>query len=72
MLAVLVLVCALGADCRPETAIHLIRLPETYANPVMCAVRGQAYLAETDIGQTLEPGETVKVLCTKTVNPNLG
>jgi hypothetical protein len=68
MLSVLVLVCSLVItpdirECDRTNAVHVIRLPETYYMPATCFIRGEAYIAETEIGQTLTEGEVVKVQC---------
>jgi hypothetical protein len=41
--------------------------PEEFALPSMCAMRGQAYVAETTIGQELMSSESVKVMCIRHV-----
>ncbi|HET6619875.1 MAG TPA: hypothetical protein VFG64_08030 [Dongiaceae bacterium] len=68
MLTALILVCSIAitpdlADCNPATARIVMRTPESYANPVTCAMHGQAYLAETAVGQALYESDRVKVVC---------
>jgi hypothetical protein len=36
-------------------------VPEQFGNPVTCVMHGQAYLAETEIGQD----ERVKIVCVR-------
>jgi len=69
MLTVLVLVCSTSLtpdylqDCGRNNAVQVMQLPEQIASPSMCAMRGQAYLAGTTLGQELAENERVKVLC---------
>jgi hypothetical protein len=74
MLTVLVLVCSMSVtpdylrNCDRNNAVQVMQLPEPIASPSMCAVRGQAYLAQMTIGQELATDERVKVLCIKSGN----
>ncbi len=69
MLTVLVLVCSVSVtpdylqNCDRNNAVQVMQLPEQIASPSMCAMRGQAYLAGTTLGQELAENERVKVLC---------
>jgi hypothetical protein len=68
MVTALILVCSLSstpdlADCNRSTALHVLRLPAEFASPVACLMHGQAYLAQTAIGESLAKTERVKVLC---------
>lgn len=68
MFDVLVLVCSLAAtpnlgDCTAELAIAALLLPEPDREAVMCAMHGQAYVAQTELGRSLVKGEVVKVVC---------
>lgn len=68
MLTALILVCSLTiapdpGDCSRANAIHVMRVPATFASPATCFLHGQAYLAETTIGQDLAKNELVKVIC---------
>jgi hypothetical protein len=70
MLTALVLVCSLAItpdlrECNRDNAVHVLQVPEEFALPSMCAMRGQAYLAETTIGQELTNSEGVKVMCVR-------
>ena len=72
MLTALVLVCSLAVTpdlraCDRNNAVHVVRVPEEFTMPAMCAMRGQAYLAETSIGQELAKDERVKVMCIRHV-----
>jgi hypothetical protein len=49
--------------CDRNNAVHVLQVPEEFAMPAMCAMRGQAFLAETSIGQELTNDERVKVVC---------
>jgi hypothetical protein len=71
MLTALVLVCSLAAtpnlaDCDHKNALDVMRVPEEFASPITCAMQGQAYLAETAIGQRLTKDESVKIICMPT------
>ena len=68
MLTAIVLVCSLAVTpdlraCDRNNAVPVVQVPEDFATPAMCAMRGQAYLAETSIGQGLAKDEHVKVMC---------
>jgi hypothetical protein len=70
MMTALVLVCSLTLtpdlrDCTRDNAVHVLQVPEEFALPAMCAMRGQAFLAETSIGQELTNDERVKVMCVR-------
>ena len=68
MLTALVLICSLAltpdlSDCSQSNA-YTIYVPEQSANPATCFMHGQAYLAETAIGE-LGQDERVKVACVR-------
>jgi hypothetical protein len=68
MLSAIVLICSLAVtpdvrDCTRENAMAVAVMPERFSNPVTCAIRSQAYLAETALGVELGNGERVKVIC---------
>ncbi len=70
MLTALVLICstALTPDlgtCSRENALNVIRVPTEFNSPVACLMRGQAYIAETEIGQELTADERVKLICSR-------
>jgi hypothetical protein len=72
MLTALVLVCSLALtpdlrECGRDNAMHVFQVPEEFALPAMCAMRGQAFLAETSIGQELANDERVKIMCIRHV-----
>jgi hypothetical protein len=74
MLTAIVLVCSLAVtpdlrECGRENAVHVLQVPEEFAAPAMCAMRGQSFLAETSIGQTLSNNERVKVMCVRHLSP---
>jgi hypothetical protein len=77
MLTAIVLVCSLAvtpdlAECSRENAVHVLQVPEEFAVPAMCAMRGQSFLAETAIGQPLANGERVKVICVRHISARQG
>jgi hypothetical protein len=43
-----------------------MRVPAEFANPVTCLMHGQAYLAQTSVGQEIGDDERVKVVCART------
>ena len=68
MLTALVLVCSLAATpdlatCNADNAVDIMRIPELFANPAMCAMQAQAFLAQTAIAENLTENESVKVIC---------
>jgi hypothetical protein len=70
MLAALVLICSVAItpdlrDCTRANATAVMRVPADFANPATCFVHGQAYLAQTSIGQELGDDERVKVVCAR-------
>jgi hypothetical protein len=70
MLTALILICSIAItpdvrDCTRDSARVVMRLPERAGNPAMCFMLGQAYLAETSIGQSLENDDVVKVACAR-------
>jgi hypothetical protein len=70
MLAALVLICSVAItpdlrDCTRANATAVMRVPADFGNPATCFVHGQAYLAQTSIGQELGDDERVKVVCAR-------
>lgn len=66
MMKTLILVCAIGlprGDCGVDTAVSVIQGPES-GNPAMCALHGQAYLAETVLSDYLNGEHYLKIACT--------
>jgi hypothetical protein len=71
MLTAIILVCSLSVtpdlrECSRDNAASVMQVPEEFALPAQCMMRGQAFLAETEIGRGLTSNERVKVLCTPT------
>jgi hypothetical protein len=71
MLTAIILVCSLAVtpdlrECSRDNAASVMQVPEEFALPSQCMMRGQAFLAETSIGRDLTDQERVKVLCTPT------
>ena len=70
-LSAFVLVCSLAAtpnlqDCNRETAIGVLKVPETFLSPSTCFLHASAYIAETPMGQRLGPDEAIKIECLRT------
>ena len=70
MLTALVLICSLAAtpdlrDCTRANATAAMRVPDNFSNPATCFMHGQAYLAQTSIGEELTENERVKVVCAR-------
>jgi|SoimicmetaTmtLPB_FD_contig_61_27421_length_513_multi_2_in_0_out_0_1 hypothetical protein len=70
MLTALILVCSLATSpdlrgCTRDNALDVLQVPETFASPVTCLMRGQAYLANTAAGRDPGPNEAVKVVCVR-------
>jgi hypothetical protein len=68
MLSALVLICSMAVtpdlrDCSRDNATTVMRVPADFGNPTTCFMHGQAYLAETSIGQEIGANERVKVVC---------
>jgi hypothetical protein len=77
MLTAIILVCSLMVtpdlgECSRENAVHVLQVPEEFALPAMCAMRGQSFLAETTIGQELANNERVKVMCVRHISVGRG
>jgi hypothetical protein len=75
MLSALILICSTPAttdvnDCTRHNATVVMRLPAEFGNPVTCFMHGQAYLAETSIGQAIADGDVVRILCRPNVTIN--
>jgi len=70
MLTALILICSLEAtpdfaSCTHDNAVIAMRVPESFGNPGMCFMHGQAYLADTSFGRDLADNERVKVVCVR-------
>lgn len=68
MLTALVLICSLTITpdimaCNRDNAVSVTSVPEPFGSPVTCMMHGQAYIAETAVGQNLADNERVKVIC---------
>jgi hypothetical protein len=71
MLTALILICSLATtpdlrSCSRDNAVDALQMPEAFAGPAMCFMRGQAYLADTSLGRELSENERVKVVCVRT------
>ena len=70
MLAALLLICSAAvipdlAECSRDNATAVMRLPAEFFNPATCFMHGQAYLANTSIGQELTYNDRVKIVCAR-------
>jgi hypothetical protein len=70
MLSALVLICSVALapdlrDCTRGNASAVMRVPAEFANPVTCLMHGQAYLAETSLGQEIAQDERIKIVCAR-------
>jgi hypothetical protein len=70
MLTALILICSTTLvpdlqDCTRDNATALMRVPAEFANPLTCFMHGQAYLAESSIGQELGGDDRVKIVCAR-------
>ena len=70
MLTALVLVCSIAntpdlRDCTRDNATAVVLVPVQSGNPATCFMHGQAYLAQTSIGQELGINDRVKVVCVR-------
>jgi hypothetical protein len=70
VLTALVLICLVAVtpdlrDCTRYNATAVIRLPAEFANPATRFMHGQAYLADTSIGQELGDNDRVKIVCAR-------
>ncbi len=79
MLTALILICSPSGtpnvqDCTRDNATAVMRVPANFRDPVTCFMHGQSYLAETSIGQELNAGDVVRVICarTETVDASTG
>jgi hypothetical protein len=70
MLTALVLICSIAVtpdlrDCTRDNATAVMRLPAESGNPATCFMLGQAFLAQSSIGQELGDSDRVKVVCAR-------
>jgi hypothetical protein len=70
MLTALVLICSVATtpnvrDCSRANATAVMRVPAEFASPITCLMHGQAYLAQTSIGEELTAADRVKVVCAR-------
>jgi hypothetical protein len=78
MLTAIILLCSVGTspdlrDCSRDNAVTVMSMRAEFASPVTCLMHGEAYLAETALGQDLGPTERLKVACvrSKTVTASI-
>ena len=68
MFKVILLICAANlsrGECRIDTARSVLYGPDA-KNEIVCGLQSQAYLAATEIGRNLKPGEYLKISCRRT------
>jgi hypothetical protein len=71
MLTALILICSLATaapdlgTCTRDNAVDVVYVPATFATPANCLMRGQAYLAGSEMGRNLARNEAVKVVCVR-------
>ena len=70
MLTALVLICSVAVtpdlrDCTRDNATVVMRLPAESGNPATCFMLGQAFLAQSSIGQELGDDDRVKIVCAR-------
>jgi hypothetical protein len=70
MLIALVLICSVTItpdlrDCSPDNATAVMRVPAEFGYPIACLLHGQAFLAQTSLGQELGDNDRVKVVCVR-------
>lgn len=68
LLTALILVCSVLVtpdlrECDETNARIVMLVPGEFASPVTCAMHGQAYIAQTVIGENLASSDRVKVVC---------
>jgi hypothetical protein len=71
MLTALILICSAAVtpdlgDCTRKNATAEIRMPVELANPSLCLMHGQAYLAATSLGRDLGDDDRIKIICVQT------
>jgi hypothetical protein len=70
MLTAIVLICSLSVtpelrECTRDNATNVVQVPEEFMLPSQCMMRGEAFVAETTVGQNLADNERVKVMCVR-------
>jgi hypothetical protein len=70
MLTALVLICSTAItpdlrDCTRDNATAVVLMPVQSGNPATCFMHGQAYLAQTSIGEELGGNDRVKIVCVR-------
>jgi len=70
MLTALVLICSITVtpdlrDCTRDNATAVMRMPVESGNPLICFMHGQAFLAQSSIGEELGDNDRVKIVCAR-------
>ncbi len=70
MLTALVLICSVSVtpdlrDCTIDNALDVMRTPVEYANPAICFLHAQAFLAQTSLAQDRRETDRVKIVCAR-------
>ena len=68
MLTAVVLFCTLAGTtdltlCTRSTATDVLLVPESFSNPILCLLHGQAYAAILARDRLLPSGMSIKVVC---------
>jgi hypothetical protein len=71
VLTALILICSAAVtpdlgECTRKNATAEMRVPVEFANPVLCLMHGQAYLAGTSLGRDLGSDDRIKIICVRT------
>jgi hypothetical protein len=71
VLTAVILICSIAVtpdlgECTRKNATAEMRVPAEFANPVLCLMHGQAYLAGTSLGRDLGAGDRVKIIYLRT------
>ena len=71
MLTALILICSAAVapnvgECTRKNETVEMRVPLEFANPALCLMHGQAYLAGTSLGRDLGSDDWIKIVCVRT------
>jgi hypothetical protein len=71
VLTAVILICSIAVtpdlgECTRKNAAAQLRVPAEFANPVLCLMHGQAFLAGTSLGRDLGAEDRVKIICVRT------
>jgi hypothetical protein len=71
VLTALILICSAAVapdlgECTRKNATVEMRVPMEFANPALCLMHGQAYLAATSFGRDVGSDDRIKIVCMRT------